>query len=77
MLARACWPRRRREPPGERDRIVLLRDPASPSRATVAVDGAVRALAAHRHGATALLAAAVEEPAGGFRLGLFELGERR
>lgn len=65
------------EPPGEHDRIVLFGDSARAVAGVVAVEGAVRALASHRRGATALLAAAIEDPAGGFRLGLFELGERR
>jgi hypothetical protein len=65
------------DPPGLHDRILLFRDSALAAAGSVPVDGAVRALASHRHGATALLAAAIEEPAGGFRLGLFELGERR
>jgi hypothetical protein len=65
------------DPPGDHDRIVLVRDADGATAGTLAVDGAVRALAARRHGGGALLAAAVEESAGGFRLALFEVAERR
>jgi hypothetical protein len=65
------------EPPGEHDRILLFRDSRPDVAGAVTVEGAVRALASHRRGTTAILAAALEDTAGGFRLGLFELGERR
>jgi len=66
------------EPPGERDRILLLREDApAVALAALPVDGAIRALAARRRGSTAVLAAATEQPAGGFRLALFELAERK
>jgi hypothetical protein len=65
------------DPPGEHDRILLLRDSTLAVAGSIPVDGAVRALAAHRKGGTALLAAAVEETAGGFRLALFEIGEKK
>ena len=65
------------DPPGERDRILLFRDSSLAVAGSVPVDGAVRALAARRHGGNALLAAALEEPTGGFRLALFEIGEKK
>jgi hypothetical protein len=67
------------DPPGEHDRILLLREREADGdlAGTVPVDGAVRALAARRQGHGALLAAALESAAGGFRIGLFTLGERR
>ena len=64
--------------PAERDRILFVRDGATPSLAgELSVEGALRALATRRHGATSLLAAATEERGGGFRVALFEVGERR
>jgi hypothetical protein len=65
------------DPPGEHDRILLFRDSDSATTASLPVEGAVRALASRRHGASALLAAAVEDAAGGFRVALFELAERK
>jgi hypothetical protein len=42
------------------------------------VEGAVRALASRRRpGGNALLAAALEDAAGGFRVALFEMVERK
>jgi hypothetical protein len=63
--------------PGPHDQILLLRDSTLAVAGSIAVDGAVRALASHRQGGTALLAAALEDPAGGFRLALFEIGEKK
>jgi hypothetical protein len=65
------------EPPGDEDRILFFRDGEAAPAGVLAVEGAVRALASHRRGGSVLLAAALEAPPGGFRLGLFELGERR
>jgi hypothetical protein len=65
------------EAPGEHDHILLFRDSTLAVAGSVPVEGAVRALASYRHGATALLAAALEDPAGGFRLALFEIGEKK
>ena len=65
------------DPPGERDRIVLLRETDASVAGSLPVDGAVRALAARRQGGGALLAAALEDPAGGFRIALFSLAERK
>jgi hypothetical protein len=67
------------DPPGERDRILLYRDSAAiaATAASVPVDGAVRALASRRHGASAWLAAALEDAGGGFRVALFEVAERK
>jgi hypothetical protein len=64
------------DPPGEHDRILLLRDGGS-GPAAVPVEGAVRALAARQKGRTAVLAAALEDARGGFRLALFALAERK
>ncbi|PYQ48057.1 MAG: hypothetical protein DMF78_22160 [Acidobacteria bacterium] len=64
--------------PAEHDRIVFVRDAATPALAgELSVEGTLRALAARRHGATALLAAATEERGGGFRVALFEIAERK
>ena len=52
------------DPPGEHDRILLYRDAAGPTAASLPVEGAVRALASRRHGANALLAAALEDERG-------------
>ena len=38
------------DPPGEHDRILLYRDAAGPTTASLPVEGAVRALASRRHG---------------------------
>ena len=65
------------DPPGEQDRILLYRESADASMASLPVEGAVRALASRRHGGNALLAAALEDPAGGFRVTLFEMAERK
>jgi hypothetical protein len=65
------------DPPGEHDRILLYRDAASATTMSLPVDGAVRALAARRRGANALLAAALEDAGGGFRVALFELAQRK
>jgi hypothetical protein len=65
------------DPPGEHDRILLYRESADASTASLPVEGAVRALASRRHGGNALLAAALEDPAGGFRVTLFEMAERK
>jgi hypothetical protein len=65
------------DPPGDHDRILLYRDPAATATASVPVEGAVRALASRRHGASAWLAAALEDAAGGFRVALFEVAERK
>jgi len=46
-------------------------------KASLPVDGAVRALASRRHGANAYLAAALEDAGGGFRLALFEMAPRK
>ena len=64
--------------PAERDRILFVRDGPEPALAgELSVEGTLRALAARRHGTTALLAAATEERGGGFRVALFEVAERR
>ncbi|HEU0094305.1 MAG TPA: hypothetical protein VFS78_19490, partial [Vicinamibacteria bacterium] len=63
--------------PGEQDRILLYRESGDASTASLPVEGAVRALASRRHGGNALLAAALEDPAGGFRVTLFEMAERK
>jgi len=72
------------DPPGEHDRILLLGegDPSSEgtgrtTTGTLAVDGGVRALAARRQGHGALLAVALEDGGGAFRIGLFSLAERK
>lgn len=65
------------DPPGEHDRILLYRDAAGPTAASLPVEGAVRALASRRRGANALLAAALEDSGGGFRVALFELAQRK
>jgi hypothetical protein len=65
------------EAPGEHDRILLFRDSDLSVAGSLPVEGAVRALASHRRGATAVLAAALEDPAGGFRLALYEIGEKK
>ncbi len=65
------------EAPGEHDRILLLPDGENGTAGSLPVDGSVRALAARRHGRGALLAAAIEDARGGFRVGLFSLAERR
>lgn len=65
------------DPPGEHDRILLYRDAAGPTTASLPVEGAVRALASRRHGANALLAAALEDAGGGFRVALFEMAPRK
>ncbi len=65
------------DPPGEQDRILLYRESADASMASLPVEGAVRALASRRHGGNALLAAALEDLAGGFRVTLFEMAERK
>jgi len=65
------------DPPGDHDRILLYRESADASTASLPVEGAVRALASRRHGGNALLAAALEDPAGGFRVTLFEMAERK
>jgi hypothetical protein len=65
------------DPPGEHDRILLYRESVDASTASLPVEGAVRALASRRHGGNALLAAALEDPAGGFRVTLFEMAERK
>jgi len=65
------------DPPGEHDRILLYRESADASTASLPVEGAVRALASRRHGGNALLAAALEDPGGGFRVMLFEMAERK
>ena len=62
--------------PGEHDRILLFRD-ADAAAASLSVEGAVRALAGRRHGANALLAAALEDAGGGFRIALFEMAQRK
>jgi hypothetical protein len=64
------------EPPGEQDRILLLRETAPADRGALRVMGAVRALAARGDQRSAVLAAATEDGAGGFRIELFELAER-
>jgi len=72
------------DPPGDRDRILLLgrgdgaadADTWTPS-GSLAVDGGVRALAARRQARGALLAAALEDPGGAFRIALFALAERK
>jgi hypothetical protein len=66
------------EAPAERDRILFVRDGPAPALAgELSVEGTLRALAARRHGATSLLAAATEDRGGGFRLALFEVAERK
>ena len=65
------------DPPGEHDRILLYRDAAGPTTASLPVEGAVRALASRRHGANAVLAAALEDAGGGFRVALFEMAPRK
>ena len=65
------------DPPGEHDRILLYRDAAGPTTASLPVEGAVRALASRRHGANAMLAAALEDVGGGFRVALFEMAPRK
>jgi hypothetical protein len=65
------------DPPGEHDRILVYRDGAGPTAASLPVEGAVRALASRRHGANAYLAAALEDAGGGFRLALFEMAPRK
>jgi hypothetical protein len=65
------------DPPGEHDRILLFRDAAAAATASLSVEGAVRALAGRRHGPNALLAAALEDAGGGFRIALFELAQRK
>jgi hypothetical protein len=65
------------DPPGEHDRILLYRDAAGPTTASLPVEGAVRALASRRHGANAFLAAALEDVGGGFRVALFEMAPRK
>jgi hypothetical protein len=63
--------------PGGHDGILLLRGPDATAAGTLSVEGSVRALAARRHGDGSLLAAALEDVAGAFRIALFELAERR
>jgi hypothetical protein len=63
--------------PGDRDRILVFGGPEGALVGTVAVDGAVRALAARAHGGGAWLAAALEGPGAAFRIGLLDLAERR
>ena len=66
------------DPPGEHDRILLYRESGDASSASLPVEGAVRALASRRRqGGNALLAAALEDAAGGFRVALFEMAERK
>ena len=65
------------EAPGDHDRILLVGGPEGALVGTVAVDGAVRALAARRHGGGALLAAALEGPGAAFRILLVDVAERR
>jgi hypothetical protein len=65
------------DPPDEHDRILLYRESGDASTASLPVEGAVRALASRRRGSSALLAAALEDPAGGFRVTLFEMAERK
>jgi hypothetical protein len=66
------------DPPGENDRILFLRDPPDLTGAgSLRVEGAVRALAARRHGSVTVLAAATEDATGAFRLVLLDLAERR
>lgn len=62
--------------PGEHDRILLMRAADGTVTGTVAVDGAVRALAGRRHGRGSWLAAALEGPGPVFRIALFELAAR-
>ncbi len=63
------------EPPARRDAILLLRVDAAGARevSRLAVDGAVRALAAARSGDVARLVAGVQEPDGATHLEVFEL----
>jgi hypothetical protein len=63
--------------PGEHDRILLYREGVPASVASLPVDGAVRALASRARGGRAVLAAALEDTTGAFRVALFEVAERK
>jgi len=69
------------EPPGEHDRILVLAEGdgsvEGPPAGALVVDGTARALATRRQPRGVLLAAALEDPRGGFRIALFSLGERK